>query len=132
MSTDNLKDALDLAQKLRHLFVATSGKEGLPHIAAAARIEIAPSGLLAVTSWFCPQTVANLEDNKRVSLVVWDQNRDIGFQLLGEAENILEVGYLDEFVPELEFEKKISHVQRQLLVRVDKIIEFRHAPHSDL
>lgn len=132
MSIDKIKEAVRLAEKLHHIFVATADKEGLPHIAAAGKILLNPDGTIAVTSWFCPASVSNLQDNKKIALVVWDKDEDKGFQLLGEVEDMMELGILDGYVPEVEAKSVLPQVQRQLLVRVDKVIEFKHAPHSDI
>lgn len=131
MSPEILQEAIKLARKLGHIFVATANGQGLPHVAAAGRMEIASGGLLAVTSWFCPETVVNLKENKYISLVIWERKTDAGFQLLGELDNIEELGILDGFAPEIETKEVLPQVQRQLLVRVNRIIEFKHGPHSD-
>lgn len=132
MNVETLNKVVALAQSLRHIFIATADTDGLPHIAAAGGIAINPGGLLAVTSWFCPATVINLKKNKRISLVVWDAKSDTGFQLLGNLQDMQEVGILDGYDPEIESKAPIPQVHRQLLVRVEKIIEFKHAPHSDI
>lgn len=131
MDMDKIKEALTLAEKLRRIFVATADSKGLPHIAAAGKLLLNPDSTIAVTSWFCPTTVANLQENKQISLVIWDKDQDRGFQLLGEVKDMLELGVLDGFAPEIELKSILPQVQRQLLVEVKKVIEFKHAPHSD-
>jgi len=84
-----------------------------------------------VAAWFCPGTVANLEENRRISLVVWDPLRDLGYQLLGETEKVEELAMMDGYAPGEEKNPPLPQVERQLTVRVDKITDFRHAPHSD-
>jgi hypothetical protein len=64
--------------------------------------------------------------------VVWDTKTDTGFQLLGRTEAMEELGILDGYVPEIEGKSPLPQIQRQLLVRVSKVIDFKHAPHSDL
>ena len=70
MNKTTLNQAVALAQKLQHVFVATTDGKGLPHLAAAGKLTLAPAGRVAVAGWFCPTTVAYLQKNRRVSLVV--------------------------------------------------------------
>ena len=127
-----IQKALELADKLQHVFVATAEANGLPHVAAAGKISLASNGRLEVSSWFCPSTVTNLERNRRISLVVWDAAEDTGYQLVGEVEKVEESAFLNGYAPEVEGSSPSPQVERQLLVRVDKVISFSHAPHSDV
>ena len=131
MNKTTLNQAVALAQKLQHVFVATTDGKGLPHLAAAGNLAHAPAGRVAVAAWFCPTTVANLQRNRRVALVVWEPKEDMGYQLLGEAEKVEEIAMMNGYAPGVESESPLPQVERQLLVRVDKIIDFKHAPHSD-
>jgi len=132
MNKKTLHQAVALAQKLRHVFVATTDGKGLPHVAAAGKLAFNPDGRLALAAWFCPMTVANLQKKRRVSLVIWDPQADIGYQLLGEAEKVEEIAMMNGYAPRVESQHPLPQVERQILVRVDKIIDFKHAPHSDV
>ena len=129
---DGLEKAIELAGRLRHVFVATADDEGLPHVAAACRLTAAGEGRVAVEAWFCPGTVANVERNPRVALVVWDPSDDHGYQLVGSVEKMEALAVLDGYIPEAEGRAPLPQVERQLLVRVDTVLQFTHAPHSDV
>jgi len=64
--------------------------------------------------------------------VVWDSLSDTGFQLLGELEEIKELGIIDGYSPGVESQKRVPQVERQLLVHIDKVLEFKRAPHTDV
>ena len=132
MNQKILNQAVILAQRLQHVFVATTDGKGLPHMAAAGKLALTPEGRVVVAAWFCPATVANLQKNRRVSLVIWDPKVDTGYQLLGETEKVEEIAMMNGYVPGTESRHPLPQVERQLLVRVDKIIDFKHAPHSDV
>ena len=132
MNQKTLDQAVVLAQRLQHVFVATTDGKGLPHMAAAGKLALTPEGRVAVAAWFCPMTVANLQKNHRVSLVIWDPKVDTGYQLLGETEKVEEIAMMNGYVPGAESRHPLPQVERQLLVRVNKIIDFKHAPHSDV
>jgi len=130
MKRKTLEQAVDLAKKLRHVFVATSDNNGLPHMAAAGKLTLGPEDRVVVAAWFCPTTVSNLHRNRQVALVIWDPGRDTGYQLLGETEELEDIAMMNGYTPG-ESPSPLPQVERQLLVRVDKIIDFKHAPHSD-
>jgi hypothetical protein len=126
-----LERAVALARELQHVFVGTSDRGGIPHIAAAANLEITPDRHLAVASWFCPGTVANVQENRNVSVVVWNPSTDEGLQILGTVERIEESAMMDGYAPELETGHPSPQVERRLVLKVGKVIAFSHAPHTD-
>ena len=131
-STKAMQRAVKLADRLKHVFVATADSKGLPHVTAAGELRLTPAGHLAVAAWFCPGTVMNLQDNRRIAIVVWDAAEDTGYQLVGEVEKVEESAFLNGYAPQVEGSSPSPQVERQLLVRVDKVIDFRYAPHSDV
>jgi predicted pyridoxine 5'-phosphate oxidase superfamily flavin-nucleotide-binding protein len=130
--TKAIQRAVAFANRLQHVFVATADSKGLPHVAAAGELRLTPAGQLAVAAWFCPETVINLQHNRRIAIVVWDPADDTGYQLVGEVEKVEESAFLNGYQPQVEGSSPSPQVERQLLVRVDKVIDFRHAPHSDV
>jgi len=132
MKVERLKKVVTLAKKVGHVFVATADATGLPHVAAAGRIRLTPEeGRIAVEAWFYPGTVANLQLNQNTSVVVWDPNGDNGYQLLGETEKVEDTAIMNGYAPGLEDKPALPQVERRLLIRVDKIIGFKHSPHTD-
>ena len=128
----NLDTVITLAEKLGHVFVATADSEGMPHVAAAAQIHKASKDHVTVSAWFCPGTIANLDDNRRISLVVWDPPSDLGYQLLGEVIQVEEQAVLNGYSVEPEERSPMPQIERKLVVRLAKILVFSHAPHSDV
>jgi len=132
MKTEILKKAITLAKNVGHVFVATADAAGLPHVAAAGKITLTPDeGRVAVESWFCPGTVANLQSNQHTTLIIWDPNIDNGYQLLGETEKVEDIAIMNGYAFGLEDRSALPQVERRLLIRVDKIIGFRRSPHTD-
>jgi len=132
MKTNTLQKAIKLAQRTGSVFVATCSAGAMPHIASAGRIELANEASVAVTEWFCPGTVANLHANSCVAIVVWDAQADNGYQLLGRLEKIEDKGILDGYAPAIESKGPMPQVQKRLVVRVERILEFKLGPHSDV
>ncbi|MCF8143310.1 MAG: pyridoxamine 5'-phosphate oxidase family protein [Deltaproteobacteria bacterium] len=131
MHQETLSKAVELANRLGHVFVATADAEGLPHVAAAGSLELISPDQVSVSSWFCPTTTDNIERNPRIALVIWDRENDVGYQLLGKTSLPRDTAIMDGFSPELEQKGAIPQVEWRLLVHVNNIIAFSHAPHSD-
>jgi len=132
MKTELLRKVVGLAGVVGHIFVATADERGTPHVAAAGKLSSPGTDRLAVEAWFCPGTMENLRRNKNASVVVWDPMADVGYQIIGELERIEDVAILDGCAPEVEKKTPTPQVDRRLVVRVQKVIRFSHAPHSDL
>lgn len=130
MKMAKLEKAVSLAKKVGYVFIATANAEGISHIAAAGKMELSGKGCVSVTEWFCSQTVANLQENKCTSIVVWDPASDNGYQLLGQLEKVEDSGILDGYVPNEE-KLHLPQVERKLLIKIEKILDFRCGPHSD-
>lgn len=131
MNPTILQDAVDLAARMGHVFVATVGPDGTPHMAAAAKVALT-GDVVVVSAWFCPATVTNLRNNRAISLVVWEPSSDQGYQLLGQVERVEELTMMDGFLPGREEDPPLPQVERELAVRVERILDFHHAPHSDV
>jgi len=125
-------EIFSLGQKLQRVFVATADSTGLPHIGITGEIAQDSAKKLTVSAWFCPGTLKNLEQNRLVSLVIWDSEKDDGYQLLGKVESMEEQAIMNGHASELEARKPVPQVKWMLVVNVDKVINFTGAPHSDV
>jgi hypothetical protein len=73
----------------------------------------------------------NLQQNHHISLVVWDQDKDRGYQLLGILEKIQEIAMMDGYVPDVEEKVHFPQVEYKLIIRVDTILDFSQSGQSD-
>ena len=132
MNKETIEKAVALAAELKQFLIATADRDGLPHVATAGKMSLVPDQRVKVAAWFCPGTAANVQQNHRIALAVWDPATDTGYQLLGEVEKVTELAFLNGYAPEEESGQILPQVERELLVRVDKILTFTQAPHSDV
>jgi hypothetical protein len=132
MNKEVITKVLEIAGRLKHVYVATADREGLPHVSAAGKLQVTSEGDLAVSEWFCPGTLSNVQANPKVSLVVWRPEGDAGYQILGNIVEIRDLAMLDGYSPGLREGIQIPQVERQLIIRPEKVLAFQHAPHSDL
>ena len=130
MNPEALEQAVNMA-RASFLFVATADADGMPHLAAARDLALARSDEVSVIEWFCPRTLANLQANPRIAIVVWNATENSGFQLVGRVQNMVELGIIDGYAPAAE-PIPLPQVERMLLVKVESVLRFLQAPHSDI
>lgn len=132
---EKIKKAIELYEKVGYVFLASASVGGLPHLACAKKMRLDTDGKVCVTEWFCPGTVENLNENPRVTVVIWDTVNDTGYQLVGVSQGVKEMEYLDGYVSELTSDvvKRgiIPEVEREITIKVNEVLEFKQAPHSD-
>ena len=132
MNRETIEKAVLLGNRMGRVFIVTADREGLPHMAAAGKIAAESGYKINVSDWFCPGTLANLQTNPGTSIVVWDPEYDIGWQIIGNCERIEDLSMMDGFSPALEERAPLPQVERKIHVQVKKVIHFSHAPHSDM
>lgn len=128
---NKLTGATQLAKKIGHIFLATADMDCVPHVAAAGRLEYAEQDCVMVSEWFCPGTVKNLQINHAVSIVIWDQNSDTGFQLVGHLRSVRNIGVLDGFGAGVEQQYPLPQEEKELRIQIENVLDFRRGPHSD-
>jgi uncharacterized protein len=132
MNRETLKLAVALAADMGYALVATANKRGSPHVAVAGELLLRSGNRVLVRDWFCGATMANLNVNRHVAIVVWDKQNDAGFQLLGRTLRVEDFAILDGYVPDPDGGKAPPQVEREMTVQINRIVDFRHALHSDL
>jgi hypothetical protein len=132
MDRDNaINRALEIAKK-SFVFVATSDEKGVPHIAAANLISKPEAGRVAVTDWFCPETVVNATVGRSVAIVVWDSAQDEGHQIIGRVVAVEELATMNGYLPGEDEKNTLPQQERRLIIDVEKVLAFRQVPHSDV
>lgn len=130
MNPDILVKTIALAQNVGHVLVATADSKGLPHVAPADKMTLLADGKkVTVEAWFCPGTVANLQSNRQIAIVIWDSKADKGYQVLGMTEGAEDIALLDGLAPGLE--SMPPQGKKRLYIKVAKVMAFQHAPHTD-
>lgn len=133
MDMEALLQAKELVERLGNAVLATAAPDGTPHMTAARRVALDEQARLRLSEWFCPSALANLEENPRVAVVVWDPERDVGLQMVGEVVEVNILAVLDGVGTESEEEKEpsVPSAERELVLQVHKVLAFSQAPHTD-
>jgi Pyridoxamine 5''-phosphate oxidase. len=131
--TELLKEAALLAEKTKHVFIASVNGDGVPHIAASKRLSLDAKNNVVLTEWFCPGTVENLMGkNNNLAIAVWDAKKDKGYQLIGRAKKEEDTAYLNGYASDSGKKDVVPQIQRKVTVQVEKILDFKLTPHTDI
>ncbi len=130
--TELLKKAVLLADRTKHVFIASADGDGIPHIAASRRLSLDAKKNAVLTEWFCPKTMENLMGgNNHLAIAVWDAAKDTGYQLIGTAKKEEDLAYLNGYASDLR-KKDVPQIQRKVTVQIEKILDFKLTPHTDI
>ncbi|OHB55007.1 MAG: hypothetical protein A2Y07_02045 [Planctomycetes bacterium GWF2_50_10] len=121
--------AVALSKHAGYVFIATVGPERVPHLAAAGPL-LLEDNQVAITAWYCPVTLANIQQFPEVSIVVWQKETDSGYQLIGKLEKVRDVAQIDGYAPK-EDVSLYPQVERQLVIKIDSVLFFSQALHAD-
>lgn len=127
-----LEKVRKLVQEVGVVYVATSDREGVPHIAAAEGMSFAKEDRIVFKAWFCLKTVENLGQNPRLSLAILHPETGQGYQILGEIERIEQGAVLDGYRPGEDTKwRGYPQAEHQLFIRIEKVSSLNPGPHSD-
>ncbi len=91
-----------------------------PNISTAAFVKVIDDDKLLITDNFMEKTIKNIIKNKKVSIIVWDEDF-VGYKIIGEAEYFTEGDWVD-FVKKMP-ENKEFLAKGAILVKVNTIKE---------
>ncbi|MGA2330612.1 MAG: pyridoxamine 5'-phosphate oxidase family protein [Syntrophales bacterium] len=133
LKTELLEKAVLLAEKTKHVFIASVNGDGIPHLAASKRLSLDAKNNVVLTEWFCPGTMENLiGKNNHLAIAVWDAKKDTGYQLIGKAKKEEDLAYLNGYASDSGKKDSVPQIQRKVTVQVEKILDFKLTPHTDI
>lgn len=123
----------EFLQRANIIYVATSDKDGIPHLAAGERIVVADGEHVKLEAWFCVKTIENLMVDPAIAIAAIDPSTKDGFQLIGKVEKIDEKMVMDGYIPAME-EKwaGVSITEYTVTVIIGHVLKFTTDVHSDL
>ncbi len=130
MKETAISQAVTMAAEGKPAFLTTVSSDGVPHVTTVGGLKILDPDHIRLMEWFCPRTVENTRENRQVSLVVWDQIANTGWQLTGKVEFIQDAAIMDGYNPEKP-QEDMPQILAMLDLHVEKVMRFHHGPHSD-
>lgn len=122
----------EFLEKADIIYVSSSDKDGIPHLAAGERIVVPDDEHIRLEAWFCIKTVENLNVNPSLAIAAIDPVTKEGFQLIGKAEKIEDKMMMNGFVPELEEKWSGVSTEYTIYVGITHILQFNTGTDSDL
>lgn len=126
-----LEQFMHFAHDVGHLFIATANQDGEPHMAVAGSLIYRSESQIEIDEWFCPQTLANLEHSRLISVAVWDPESDAGMQLSGSVSFAGDEQVLDGYGPDAQKTCGSPQAKKQLVIDIIRIRQFNMQPHTD-
>ena len=126
-----LAEAIDMAQRIGRVLMGAADAKALPHMTMTGPFTGAGDDRVRMRSWFRRAIVPHLQPSRWIVLIVWDTDRNEGFELIGRVEDIGQHG-----------ERPASRVgggpgpapvevEVELLVRIEKISPFGESCQDD-
>lgn len=120
-----------MIETVPYIFLATTNSSYQPHMAVGGLVAMSGDSLLIFENWFCPSTLANIDRNKLVAVVVINPDTGEGYQLLGSVIRSSNEAYLDGHDPSVRA-PETPQVLTRFTVKVEQVLEFTGGIHSDI
>ena len=124
-TVDKLEQAMRLAQRARHMLLATVDEAGAPRLTPVEECKPAGEGRVAIPAWIDVPPLEDRGGRSRLVLLFWD-DEGRGYQLAGAAVRSHPMAVLDGLA-EIEQQVHFPQVERYILMQVDSVEEFRFA-----
>ncbi len=131
MQREMLQELLEQSKPIESVLVATADSKGVPHVGTAATVSLDFSRLV-VEAWFCSQTLANLDENRTISVIVVSKHKANSIQVVGEVKKVEETAALDGYIPNEEKVHPVPQFKVRLKIQVTSVLKFELGPHYDV
>jgi len=92
-----MNEAVRFAQNARHLLLLALDENGYPFCVPAEHVSATVDGQFRVTGWWYAETIEHLRARSRVGVLIWDERRDICYQVRGEVVSLEEIDVYDGY-----------------------------------
>ena len=117
------EEAKKLIGEYSPALVATASKNGKPNVSLKGSFRVLDDEHVIFADIASPRTVANLQENPQLSVIVFDPATCRGCRIWGKAVEILDSGSLFDTIS-AEFAKMKMEVKHLVKVAVDEVVTF--------
>jgi uncharacterized protein len=111
-------ELIDAIAQIKPAMVATSSNTGQPNVSPKGSLSVLDEEYLIFADLRSPQTVNNLKENPKISIIGFDPVHRKGWRVWGTVDAILTSGELYEKVSRAYSEKgKVNHVVKVLVTK---------------
>ncbi len=131
MEYKQMEKIIHLARDVGYVFIATANQDGEPHMAVAGSLIYRNDSQIEISEWFCPQTLANLEETRLIAVTVWDPESDAGVQISGTINHISDELVINGYGPDAMGSGGSPQAKKRMIVDIVHIRQFSMQPHTD-
>jgi len=122
MMSDLIQRTLETEKEDKEFFLITANRRGIVHADLVHHMAVI-EGDVRVQEWFSPLTLSDLEENKHVTLVIWDPKIQQGYQLEGKWKELKEQAPLGDHLPNKE--ELFPQVAWDLRIAIQSVMPFK-------
>lgn len=101
--------------------VATASKDGVPNVVPMTFVKALDDSAVLVADNYMDKAAANLAENARVAVCIWDLETKRAYQIKGKAEILREGPVYDEMVPWVKGKKPDAPAKAAVVLRVENV-----------
>ncbi|AQT67974.1 Pyridoxamine 5'-phosphate oxidase [Anaerohalosphaera lusitana] len=130
MDKQKIEQAVHFAANVGPVCIATVDNQGMPHVDAAGQIDLGAEDNVYLTRCFGPQTLMDLKQNDHIAVLIWNEQSQDGYQLIGQCSKIEEISEHGETQEMFDAEQAYYKGEQRLTVHVDKVSELKQKSSS--
>jgi uncharacterized protein len=101
--------------------VATASKDGVPNVVPMTFVKPLGDSAVLVADNYMDKAAANLAENPRVAICIWDLESKRAYQIKGRADVLTEGPEYDEMVPWVKEKKPDAPAKAAVVLRVESV-----------
>jgi len=125
-----MRRALKYQKSKSRIFLATTDSHGVPFIASVNHIKWFSGKCIEIRCCSCSRLLANLWRHPRTLLLVLDEEHDLGLQLTCRLLHMKSTPFTNGYPSEIG-RMMASHIEMNLLIMIEEIVEIEQAFHGD-
>jgi uncharacterized protein len=101
--------------------VATASGDGVPNVVPMTFVKVLGDSAVLVADNYMDKAAANLAENPRVAVCVWDLETECAYQIKGRAEVLRDGRVYDEMVSWVKEKKPDAPAKAAVVLRVENV-----------
>lgn len=115
------EDVRRVLERTKVVPVATASKDGVPNVVPMTFVRLLDESAVVVADNSMDKAAANLAENPRIAVCVWDLDSKRAYQIKGEAEVVRAGRIYDETVAWVHETKLDTHAKAAVVLHVGQV-----------
>ena len=131
MLKSELKSLISSSKNDKQVFVVTANSQGIPGIVSAKQLIPVSGKELVLECCSSTETLVNLWENPLIMILVWNRNKDFGYQLEGRLLQMKDIPEMDDYSQKRDLNGLSPQIRKYLLVEIKKVIKIKKMSHTE-